>query len=115
MKSDKVELTEVHVIGAYWQGDPAIPPGPVLKKLHFVLQIKEWFKEKNVQQLYDFSARATKGLTLKSEGHPDIRATLTKGTIAHLFHSEFQCKHSFSTLDRINGKCSFVLQHDLPG
>ncbi len=81
-KSDKVELTGVHVIGAYWQGDPAIPPGPVLKNLHFVLQIKEWFKEKNVQQLYDFSARATKELTLRSEGHPDITATLTKGTIS---------------------------------
>ncbi len=80
--AESAELTGVHIIGAYWQGDPQIPEGPIVKALHFFVSIREWLKEKNVQQLYDFSARAAKDFILKAKGQPDIKATITKGTIA---------------------------------
>jgi len=80
--TDSVELTEVHIIGAYWQRDPRIPRGPILKNLHFFISVREWLKEQNAQQLYDFSALAAREITLKAEGHPDIEAVITKGTIA---------------------------------
>jgi hypothetical protein len=79
------ELTEVHIIGAYWRGDPHLPnllKGNALKNLHFVVAIKEWIDEKGVEQLYDFSSRAAKEITLKAENRPDITAALTKGAVS---------------------------------
>lgn len=80
--TDRVELTEVHIIGAYWQRDPRLPRGPILKNLHFFISVREWLKEQNAQQLYDFSARAAKEIILKAKGQPDIKAVITKGIIA---------------------------------
>lgn len=79
------ELTEVHIIGAYWQGNsllPKLPKGKIKKIFHFVVAIKEWIDEKGVEQLYDFSARAARELTLKAKGRPDIKASITKGTVS---------------------------------
>jgi hypothetical protein len=81
--TDTAELTEVHVIAAYWNGNLPIRAGePKTNDPHFWLLIKEWLKEKDVEQLYEFSTRAACELTLKAKDQPDIKAIITKGTIA---------------------------------
>jgi len=82
LKTDNAQLTDVHIIAAYWDG--ALPnrkaePKPDVP--HFWILINEWLKEKDVSQLYEFSTRAARELTLKAQGHPDIKAVITKGTI----------------------------------
>jgi hypothetical protein len=81
--TDTAELTEVHVIAAYWNGSLPIRAGePKTNDPHFWLLIKEWLNEKDVEQLYEFSVRAARELTLKAKGQPDVKAIITKGTIA---------------------------------
>jgi len=80
--TESVELTEVHVIAAYWNGSLPIRRGkPKTNDPHFWLLIKDWLKEKDVVQLYEFSARAARALTLKAKGQPAVKAIITKGTI----------------------------------
>jgi hypothetical protein len=83
LNTDSVELTEVHIIGAYWNGHlPVLNGGQKSKQPFFWISIKEWLKEKNVEQLSEFRERAAKELTLKAKNLPDIKATITKGMIA---------------------------------
>ena len=83
LKTDNAQLTEVHIIGAYWNGTlPNRKAEPKPDIPHFWIIINEWLKEKDVTQLYEFSSRAARQITLKAQGHPDIKAVITKGTIA---------------------------------
>jgi hypothetical protein len=81
--TDTVELTEVHITAAYWSGN--LPMRGAEQKNndpHFWLLIEEWLKEKGGEQLYEFSAKAARELTLRAEGQSDVKAIITKGTIA---------------------------------
>ncbi len=81
--TDSVELTEVYIIGAYWNGHlPIRGGGQKTKQPFFWISIKEWLKEKNVEQLNEFRERAAKELVLRAKNLPDIKATVTKGMIA---------------------------------
>jgi hypothetical protein len=98
--TDIAELTEVHVIAAYWNGNLPIRAGePKRNDPHFWLLIKEWLKEKGVEQLYEFSTRAARELTLKAKGHPDVKAIITKGTIA---------------VENLKGVMFKIIEEDLP-
>lgn len=81
--TDTVELTEVHITAAYWNGNLPMR-GAELKTNdpYFWLLIEEWLKEKGGEQLYEFSAKAARELTLRAEGQPDVKAIITKGTVA---------------------------------
>jgi hypothetical protein len=99
-QSEGAELTEVHVTAAYWNGDlPGRGSGPKTDDPHFWILIREWLKEKDVDQLYEFSARAAGELTLETEGKPDIRAVLTKGTVA---------------MENLKGFMFKIVEEDLP-
>lgn len=81
--TSRVELTGVHISGAYWNGHlPIWGGGPKSKQPFFWVSIKEWLKEKNAEQLNEFRERAAKEMILKAEDLPDIKATVTKGMIA---------------------------------
>ena len=98
--TDSVELTEVHVIAAYWNGSLPIRAGEAkTNDPHIWLLIKEWLKEKGVEQLYEFSMRAAGELTLKAKGQPAIKAIITKGTIA---------------MENLKGFMFRIIEKDLP-
>jgi len=81
--AEAAELREVHIIGAYWSGSlPVMGGGPRSHEPEFWIEIKEWLKEKNAEQLSVFRERAAKGITLKAKDKPDIKATITRGLIA---------------------------------
>jgi hypothetical protein len=80
---DIAELREVHITGAYWNGNlPVMGGGPKSNEPNFWIEIKEWLKEKNVEQLIEFRKRAAKELTLRAKDKPDVKATVTRGMIA---------------------------------
>jgi len=81
--TDIAELREVHIIGAYWNGNlPVMGGGPKSNEPNFWIEIKGWLKEKGVEQLTEFRERAAKELKLKAKDKPDVKATITRGMIA---------------------------------
>jgi hypothetical protein len=81
--TDIAELREVHIIGAYWNGNlPVMGGGPKSNEPNFWIEIKEWLKERNVEQLSEFRERAAKEIKLKAKDKPDVKATITRGMIA---------------------------------
>lgn len=82
-QTDRAELREVHVVGAYWNGNlPVMGGGTKSNEPTFWLETKEWLKEKNVEQLAEFRERAAKELILRAKGKLDVKATVTKGIVA---------------------------------
>jgi len=82
-RTNVAELREVHIVGAYWNGNlPVMGGGPKSNEPIFWLEIKEWLKEKNVEQLAEYRERASKELTLRAKDKPDVKAVMTRGMIA---------------------------------
>ncbi len=82
-QTEHAELREVHIIGAYWNGNlPVKGGGPKSQEPHFWIEIREWLKEKGVEQLAEFRERAARELTLRAKDKPDVKAAMTRGMIA---------------------------------
>ncbi len=73
------ELREVHVTGAYWLSDPALPtwvpdPDPTTGR-YIAVTIGEWIAAQDYNQLSTFLDKAGRTFIFKAEGHPDVLAT----------------------------------------
>jgi len=110
-QTERAELREVHVIGAYWNGNlPVRGGGPKSQEPHFWIEIREWLKEKGVEQLAEFRERAARGLTLRAKDKPDVKAEITRGMIAMENFRGFMFKISEGDVEKLEPNIPYTIQ-----